>query len=73
MARPSGDSTPEGQRWYDRVARAQRKVEDAERQRDEVVRDALEHGLGVRGVAKALDIDKATVSRRYRPTQGGTA
>ena len=34
-----------------------------------LVREALSHGLGVRAVAKALRIDKATVSRRYR-TQG---
>jgi hypothetical protein len=53
------------QGWYEAVARAQRDVEDAERRRDELVRQALEHGLGVRSAARALGIDKATVSRRY--------
>lgn len=65
MARLPGHVTPEGQLWYGEVANAQRKVEDAERVRDELVCRALEHGLGVRGVAKALKVDKATVSRRY--------
>lgn len=44
---------------------AQRAVEDAERRRDELVREELEGGVGVRGVAKAFGVDKATVGRRY--------
>jgi hypothetical protein len=65
MARPKGHETPEGRLWFDRLKRAQRKVEEAERQRDELVREALSRGLGVRAAAKALGINMATVSRRY--------
>jgi DNA invertase Pin-like site-specific DNA recombinase len=65
MTRLPGHNTREGQLWYAEVAHAQREVQDAERRRDELVVKALAHGLGVRGVAKALRIDKATVSRRY--------
>jgi DNA invertase Pin-like site-specific DNA recombinase len=61
--------TPDGQRWHDRVTQAQRAVDAAEARRDEIVRQALEDGLGVRGVALALGIDKATVSRRYRKSE----
>ncbi len=46
-------------------SRAQRAVEEAERARDEIASQALAHGLGVRGAALALGIDKGTVSRRY--------
>lgn len=69
MVRPAGDATQEGKQWFVKLERAQLQVERAERRRDELVREALSHGLGVRAVAKALRIDKATVSRRYR-TQG---
>jgi hypothetical protein len=65
MARTAGHATEEGKRWLARLARAQHNVESAERRRDELAREALAHGLGVRGVASALKIDKATVSRRY--------
>lgn len=65
MVRPSGSDTREGRRWLARLARAQRAVEEAERRRDQLAREALAHDLGVRGVAAALGIDKATVSRRY--------
>gem|GEM_PF-4904824 len=37
----------------------------AQDRRDELAREALAAGVGVRGVALALGIDKATVSRRY--------
>jgi hypothetical protein len=65
VPRRAGDETPEGKRWLSRVERAQEAVRTAEHRRDETVREALEHGLGVRAVSKALGIDKATVSRRY--------
>jgi hypothetical protein len=65
MPRPRGDTTPQGQHWLDQLVRAQQRLDEAERERDELVRQALEHGLGVRGVASALRIDKGTVSRRY--------
>jgi hypothetical protein len=61
-----GHLTAEGKRWYAKLARAQQAVEDAERRRDEMAREALAHGVGVRGAAKALGINMATVSRRYR-------
>ncbi len=66
MPRTAGHETREGQRWIGKLSRAQHKVDAAEQERDEVVRDALADGLGVRGVAMGLGIDKATVSRRYR-------
>lgn len=65
MPRPRGDATPDGGHWLEQVTRAQQKVDEAQRERDELVRRALRHGLGVRGVAGALRIDKSTVSRRY--------
>jgi hypothetical protein len=65
VPRRPGDETPEGKRWLARVQRAQEAVRTAERQRDETVREALAHGLGVRAVSKALEVDKGTVSRRY--------
>jgi hypothetical protein len=65
MARLPGHITPEGQLWYAELARAQREVQEAERRRDELARQALAHGLGVRGVARAVGIDKGTASRRY--------
>jgi hypothetical protein len=65
MQRIAGHLTTTGQRWYTKLSRAQRMVEQAERQRDELAREALVNGVGVRGVALALSVDKATVSRRY--------
>lgn len=65
MPRKPGHITPEGRAWFAEVASAQQRVRNAEHERDGIVRQALDHGLGVRGVAKALRIDKATVSRRY--------
>lgn len=65
MVRPSGRDTKEGRRLLARLDRAQRAVHEAERRRDQVAREALAHDVGVRAVAAALGIDKATVSRRY--------
>jgi len=66
MARLPGHVTPEGQHWYAELHRAQRAVDEATRRRDDLARQALAHGLGVRGVARALGIDKGTASRRYK-------
>jgi hypothetical protein len=68
-ARLPGHITPEGQHWFGELYRRQLAVDAAIAERDEFARRALEHGLGVRGVAKALKIDKTTAQRRY----GGTA
>ena len=65
VIRPSGRDTTEGKRWLARLERAQRAVNEAENRRDQLARDALAHDVGVRGVAEALGVDKATVSRRY--------
>ncbi len=65
MVRLPGHVTAEGQHWFSELSRAQIAVEHAERRRDDLAREALAHGLGVRGVARALKIDKATASRRY--------
>jgi DNA-binding NarL/FixJ family response regulator len=65
MSRPSGHTTARGERWLAELTAAQQAVEAAKRARDQLVHEALRDGLGVRGVAKALQIDKATVSRRY--------
>jgi hypothetical protein len=65
MPRRPGDATEEGQRWFDEVRAAQRAVENAENARDATVREALDHGLGIRSVARALGIDKMTAHRRY--------
>lgn len=65
MARLPGHVTGEGRRWFGALHRAQLAFEDAQRRRDDLAREALAHGLGVRGAAKALKIDKGTVSRRY--------
>jgi DNA-binding NarL/FixJ family response regulator len=63
--RAAGHTTPSGRRWCAKLVRAQRVVEHAETRRDEVVQQALREGVGVRGVAQALGVDKATVSRHY--------
>lgn len=65
MPRPPGHTTPEGQRWIAELRRRQRAVDDAVSDRDACARQALEHGLGIRGVANALSIDKTTAQRRY--------
>lgn len=65
MVRPSGRDTTEGRRWLAKLERAHRAVGAAEARRDEIVREALDHDVGVRAVAEVLGIDKATVSRRY--------
>lgn len=51
--------------WFAELERKQLAVQKAVRDRDDCARKALEHGLGVRGVAKALRIDKTTAQRRY--------
>ncbi len=61
----AGHRTPEGRDWYAKLARARRAVEQAQQRRDDLARQALRAGVGVRGVAEALGVDKATVSRRY--------
>ena len=60
-----GHVTPEGQHWFAELYRRRLAVEDAERVRDSFAREALDHGLDIRGVAKALGIDKTTAQRRY--------
>lgn len=65
MVRQPGYTTEEGQAWLERLERAQAVVEKATRERDELVHQALADGVGVRGVALALGIDKGTVSRHY--------
>jgi hypothetical protein len=62
---PPGHMTTEGKRWYAKLVQARLAVENAEHARDEMARQALAHGLGVRGAALALGVDKGTVSRRY--------
>ncbi|MGO9908397.1 MAG: hypothetical protein ACLP4R_08890 [Solirubrobacteraceae bacterium] len=73
MPRTPGDATEEGQHWIAEIRAAQRAVDHAESARDETVHQALEHGLGIRGVARALGVDKMTAHRRYggrRTTDG---
>lgn len=65
MPRLPGHVTPEGRRWFAELHCRQLAVDAAVRERDELVRQALGHGLGIRGVAKALRIDKTTAQRRY--------
>jgi len=65
MVRTPGHLTPQGSEWHARLAAAQHAVELAERARDVLAHEALEHGLGVRGAALALGVDKGTVMRRY--------
>jgi hypothetical protein len=52
-------------RWHRKLEQAQLAVSHAESKRDELVHQALAEGVGVRGVAQAIGIDKGTVSRRY--------
>lgn len=71
---PGHIATRQGQQRYAIVAGAQRQVEDAERVRDEAARDALDHGVGMRAVGRALGLSATAVHRRYggrtRPTSG---
>jgi hypothetical protein len=64
-ARLPGHVTPGGQHWFAELYRRQLAVDAAMDERDRFAREALEHGLGIRGVAKALRIDKTTAQRRY--------
>ena len=70
MTRLPGHVTREGQHWYAELHRAQLAVDEAANRRDDLARQALAHGLGVRGVARALGIDKGTASRRYSSNAG---
>jgi len=65
MQRIAGYVSTSGRRWLARLSRAEDAVRTAQDRRDELAREALAAGVGVRGVALALGIDKATVSRRY--------
>jgi hypothetical protein len=62
--RPSHDSD-DGRRMFAALQTAQRRVEQAERKRDDLARDAVRHGLSAHSVAEALKIDPATAWRRY--------
>lgn len=62
---PGHVATRHGEQLYAIVAHAQREVAEAERRRDEAAREALDGGLGVRGVAKALGISTSAAHRRY--------
>lgn len=55
--------------WVMRIREADRAAREAAEARDELVRQALADGLGVRGAALALGVDKTTITRRY-PTGG---
>lgn len=46
MPRLLGLVAPVRQHWFGELCRAQRQVDDAQRHRDEVARDALAYGLG---------------------------
>lgn len=63
--RPSPEATTEGRHWIGKLERARQSVAEAELERDELVRQARASGLSVRAIARALGIDKGTVSRRY--------
>jgi DNA invertase Pin-like site-specific DNA recombinase len=65
MPRQPSHESSEGRRWFGALRKAQTKVERAERDRDELAREAFEHGLSARSVATALNIDAATAWRRY--------
>ena len=60
-----GHLTPVGKRWFVKIQAVQGLVRDAEEARDRTVHRALDQGLGIRGVAEALGIDKTTAQRRY--------
>jgi DNA invertase Pin-like site-specific DNA recombinase len=63
--RTAAERTATRRRWHRKLEQAQLAVSSAEGKRDELVRQALADGVGVRGVALAIGIDKGTVSRRY--------
>ena len=62
MPRKPGPITPGGAMWLENVA-AQGPMRIAEDERR--VGQPLAHGVGLRGAATALEIDKATVIRRH--------
>lgn len=67
---PGHVATPQGQQRFAILANAGREVAEAERVRDEAARDALAHGVGMRGVAKALGISTSAAHRRYGAGRG---
>lgn len=70
MPRPAGHTTDVGKRLTSGLQRAQAAVGSAVRRRDMLAVEALEQGLGIRGVAAALEIDTTTAQRRYGRRQG---
>jgi hypothetical protein len=64
MPRKPGRITPGGHMWFEDAA-AQERMPNAEDRCEDLVRQPLAHGVGVRGNARALKIDTATVSRCY--------
>ena len=64
MPRKPGRITPGAHMWFEDAA-AQERMPNAEDRCDDLVRQSLAHGVDVRGAARALKIDTATVSRRY--------
>ena len=67
--RAASDTTERGRTWIEQLQSAQGAVTDAERRRDELVRQAQADGLSVRAIAQALGVDKGTVSRRHPKAQ----
>lgn len=65
MPRHPSHESEEGGRWFGLLRHAQTKVERAERERDQLARDAAQHGLSARSLGEALNIDPATAWRRY--------
>jgi hypothetical protein len=63
--RGTSEDAKERRKWIARLQAARLAVDDAERERDELVRQAQAAGLSVRAIASALGVDKGTVSRRY--------
>jgi transposase-like protein len=66
MPRQPGRITPDERMWFAEGAAAPQRMHHAEHECDDPVRQSLADGLGVRGAARALKIDKVTVSRRYK-------
>jgi hypothetical protein len=65
MPRRPSHATEEGSRWFGLLRKAQTKVERAEHERDQLARDAIEHGLSAHSLGAALKINPATAWRRY--------
>jgi hypothetical protein len=65
MPRHPSHENEEGRRVFGALRSAQTKVERAERDRDQLAREAFERGLSARSVGTALNIDPATAWRRY--------